>query len=558
MPAPFSIRILTGAGALHALEDESFQRAWTRLFDSCPWSTGCQSFHFARAWYFSYREVYEPAIVSALGENSRLVGVLPLAVSADGQLLPCGGRQAEYPGWLAEPELCARIMAESFRALWRRFPSRSVTFRYVPPGAPLDWTGELFCVKSVHQRPLMALDLEAIRQDIRKKSKKNRWNHLDRLGQVSFLQVAGRADLESWIDRIAECYDFRRGAADGILPFREDPHKREFCLSLLDAPDPAHAVILKAGNDLLAAHLGIASPSSPASVSLGLITHSPAAAMYSPGKLLILYLAGLLAEQNYELLDLTAGGGSYKDHFATSSDSVWTLTVFGSRLDYLRHRSVRALRTLAKRSLSSPRVLGAVSRALADARSPSLGRRLQALRPGATRRLELRVFQIDAAGFTPPDSPFAVNSLAHLLSYRPGSSGDRSLRELLRVSEQRLANGDSVYTSMADSRLAHYSWLRKITGHGLADFGAPIELPPDSALLWDAYTSPAARPAGLYEISIRRRLADAVSLLNAKTAYLIAFADNGAECRVAEALGFQYCVSAFVHAPPGWKPQFPA
>jgi RimJ/RimL family protein N-acetyltransferase len=109
-----------------------------------------------------------------------------------------------------------------------------------------------------------------------------------------------------------------------------------------------------------------------------------------------------------------------------------------------------------------------------------------------------------------------------------------------------LEHGNHVYTFVEEGRLVHYGWLieRQQKSH-LSEVGHDFYLPPDSAVLTDFYTHPAARGKGLYQQSLRQMLHDAALIPGTKHIFIGVLADNGPSRHVIEKVGFEYRFSFF-------------
>src|SRR5262245_52973648 len=68
------------------------------------WSTAYQAVDYAKAWYRCYSDLYSPLLIRGFSPEQNLAGILALAVSQDGRLLPMGTCHAEYAAWLSGPE----------------------------------------------------------------------------------------------------------------------------------------------------------------------------------------------------------------------------------------------------------------------------------------------------------------------------------------------------------------------------------------------------------------------------------------------------------------------
>ena len=103
--------------------------------------------------------------------------------------------------------------------------------------------------------------------------------------------------------------------------------------------------------------------------------------------------------------------------------------------------------------------------------------------------------------------PMAVNSIADLLAYAPGSRDGLTRRQFLQICLERLEDGRDVFTVADASRLLHSGWLVTAPGRLPLDPHFPFDLPPGAAYLSDVFTDPAARGRGLHARSLACRLA---------------------------------------------------
>ena len=229
-----SVKTLADTAAFDALDDEAFGLAWDTLHGACPWATAFQNRLFAATWYHVYRERYSPLLIVEHLPDGQLAGLLALAVARDtGDLISAGGRDAEYDVWLALPQADATFPPEAISAVQREVPGADLTFRYIPPGTPLDWLDAEGKAVVPHRleiwpRPIMDLAQRTGGRDpLRKKSNKSRLNRLKRLGEVRFQRITQSVQLERVLDTIADFSDLRHGALHDALPFRRDPLKKQ-------------------------------------------------------------------------------------------------------------------------------------------------------------------------------------------------------------------------------------------------------------------------------------------------------------------------------------------
>lgn len=136
--------------------------------------------------------------------------------------------------------------------------------------------------------------------------------------------------------------------------------------------------------------------------------------------------------------------------------------------------------------------------------------------------------------------------LPDLLAYQPAEAWQMRFSVFLKRVLKGLENGNHVYTRVEDGRLVHYGWLieRQQKSH-ISEVGHDFYLPPESAVLADFYTHPAARGKGLYQHSLRQMLHDAALIPGTKHIFIGVLADNGPSRHVIEKVGFEYRFSFF-------------
>jgi len=94
--------------------------------------------------------------------------------------------------------------------------------------------------------------------------------------------------------------------------------------------------------------------------------------------------------------------------------------------------------------------------------------------------------------------------------------------------------------------LVHYGWLiERQRKSYISEVGHEIYLPPDSAVLTDYYTHPAARGQGLYRQSLKQMLHDAALIPGTKHIFIAVLANNRPSRHVIEKVGFTYQFSLF-------------
>ena len=557
METPSTLRVLEGTEALSLVHGEVFRRDWAKLVDGCPWSTPFQDIPFVTTWYDTYRERFTPLLVLDQAPDGQLNGLFALATDPDQRVVIAGGRQAEYQVWLALPGFAERFPAAALAALRSRLRA-DLTLQYAPAMTPLDGLrGTSVPGVSIRateaSRPLMSVGtVEDAAESFKKKSNKSRLNRLAKVGPVRFDRLTRPEELGAFIDQIAQVYDVRQASLGGTPPFLTDPLKAPFHLNLLNSPNVLHASVLRAGDVFVAGHLGVMGRSV---VHVGVLAHSPFFAAHSPGKLLMMFLAQLLATEGIATLDLTPGGDGWKERFADQHDVVTRLVVSGSRAAAVRADVTSAGLGIAARGLRTVGVSPAsVRRAVDSARGKSIATLIKSAgRQGLGalhRRAELRAYsqELDSSVIAPSGFnglPLARrDALDDVARFEP-APGTPDRTTFFKLVLARIEEGHHIYTRVEQGRLLHWGWLAERQEKALLDeVHQEFVYPSDSGVLYDFYTHPDARGRGLYRSSIRQMIADGRASGLARV-FIFVLANNGPSRRVIETSGFSYLGSLF-------------
>jgi len=497
-----------------------------------------------------------------LANDSRggLTGLFTLAVSeADGRLVFAGADLAEYQVWISTPELGNRFIEAALDRLRDRFPGKSLRLLFLPSKAPLDWVApDRPWGKACHLRPLahplMSLgDGARFRESLRKKSNKSRLNRLRQLGEVRLQRLTTADELAAVWDEIYTLSCFRLAAFHRVEVWERADLRRALYLRLIETPRTIHATLLRAGDQLIAAHVGVYNREQ---VLLGILVYSPLVSKHSPGKLHLLMLAEELAKEGVPTFDLTPGG-EYKDNFATHFDEVYVLNIFFDRKGYLNYKTTRLAVDAGKRLLGmadiSPERIKDLSR---QVRSKLAHTRFSRLPQNVARTLkkrlwntgEMRIYVMDPEAVIRLPNPQVMrrDCLEDLLCYEQAEGWQLPKDEFLRRAAAGLENGNHIYTYAEGGRLLHYGWLieRQVESI-LSEVGQTSYLLPDSAVLADFYTNPLARGRGLYQKSLPQMLHDAKAIPGTQRIYIGVMADNRPSRHVIEKLGFIYQYSFF-------------
>lgn len=532
------LNLLIGADAESLLGDRAFQQQWRSLSGYCAWGTIFQGADFVTTWYRIYRSQFQPVLITETLADGSLSGLLTLATTPDAQqLMFAGAGQAEYHTWLATSDRGDTFIAAAMDLLRTRFAGLTLTFEYLPPLAPKQWLepGRHWASRSrlvMWTRPLMKLgDGENLRKSLKKSANKSRLNRLKKLGDVQFEQLHGVAELTAVFDRIVAYYDFRQGAVNNSIYFQADPLKQPFYLALMDVPDLLHATVLKVGDRVVAAHLGLIDGKQ---CGLGIPAHSPFYAAHSPGKLQLLMLGVELAQQGFDTLDLTPGGDPYKDRFATDYDEVHILTIFLSdrtlpkQIAELKVRSKSIAKKVLKAAGIEPSMAQASIKQLRN-----LPQRLWQQQRGSVDR-QIYCYQAEAVRTDDPDS-FNRDCLEDLLLFQPVPSHSR--QEFLSQCLSRLEAGQHVYTSVEQGRLRSACWLVERQEKLVLTEQQEYALEPESALIHDYYVDPIGQQQGYSRLLLKQIVNDALFIYGAKQVYTTVVADDPLRETI-EATGF--------------------
>lgn len=473
-----ALRLMTDAEAVAYMACAPCIAKWMALHEQCPWATVFQHPDFVTAWFALYFRHVVPVIVVDESGDRALAGLLVLALDEGSRLLTgAGAHQAEYQCWLAPHADDSSFIVKAIRELRARFPRTGIHLRYLPPGIPLQGLGGTI---RLHARPLMTIDADAMARQRSKKNHRQNYNRLQRLGAVRCERVITLGVFLDIVDVVCDQYDFRQAAHFWTTPFAADPAKKPFLLELFRR-GLLHVTVLKVGMKIAACHIGFLT--SHRAVHLSITTYDPVLAMHSPGNLLLAMVGVQLAQEAIPLLDLTPGGDSYKEHFATAHDTVSELRIFGSRGRQLGHAVLTPILQRAKRAAGKAGVRATeVAAMFARVRSlrPRDLRNHRGARPCRLRHTHAAATAITDTMTTAvmPALPVAKNHLPDILRFDGGGVPVR-YGDFLRGVMQRFERSHCLYTCVQHGKLAFACWV---------NVTAPPA--PGAATLFDFYAHP--------------------------------------------------------------------
>ena len=540
---PPVMRVARGAEALALLADPGFQERYRQLYDRCPWSTRYQSLEFLSVWYECYAPDVTPIIIHQ-GDDQRLTAVFALAIwETYGWVIVAGSHHAEYQCWLAEPESPDAFLEAALGIVKNDLGAARFFMRYLPAKAPIDWArqpSDIWAHMSlrVFKRPIFTADPDQIEQTLKKKSNKSRLNRLKKIGDVELKYLETREELAAVIDRIADHYDLRQGALNGLSPFRLDPHKKPFHVELMRHPGLMDAGVLMVGDEVAAAILAVRDGDLAA---IGVYAYAAALAKHSPGKFLMLMLARELVGRGLRGIDLTPGD-DWKDRFATDYEDVYQIKmIFDAAEAKGKSRSER-VSTIAKKVAAlaglTPDEARAMVRKIRGYLPPSLIRRA---RTALHESHEIRIYYFDAGRDVPLVSGFSKDSLDDMLSFGREHEGE-DRQEFLADCERRLAEGHHIYTRVMDGLLVQHGWLALAQSEGVfPEIGQTVAYPANTAVIYDLSV---AKGVDLARDCLSAMLSDAVRASD-RVAMAVP-SENKDLRRLAENAGFTHAVSLFV------------
>ena len=468
------IEMLRGDEALRVLSDGEFVERWIELVRRCTWSTAYLSVEYATAWYGCNRGVYEPLLIRGFFADGSVAGLLALGVSKDGTLVTVGAPHAEYSAWLSEPQSPELFIEAALDALSREFPDAGLTFRFLAPGAPIEWARSggrwaSWCIVLDVDRPEMKLELESIHRSLSKRNNRNRLSRLRRYGPLEFRRVTDVDALANIIDSILVQHDLRSIAIHGMPPSRSDTKTRDFYLELMRY-GKLHVTVSAIGQEVVAAMIGICDRET---VHLELLCHSPRFSAYSPGKLHLLTLAEHLVTEGYKFIDLTPGDLLWKDRSATNYKSVHEVIVAFNRSHLLTaqarvlatHRAKRVLKPVLSWLKLEPRMFKNAARQLRDEGLRGfIGKATRTVFGGVGGTDALKVYRFDGLNdFSPDDYLYLVvkrDALEDLFLLEERSIGFK--RAFLRRAHSRLCAGERVFSHTERGRLMGLCWVKAI------------------------------------------------------------------------------------------------
>jgi CelD/BcsL family acetyltransferase involved in cellulose biosynthesis len=376
-----ALDVLRSDNAVGTLSESRFLEEWKELASIDPKCTWFQEPAFVLDWYQAYRAVAEPLIVLARDEGGRLEGLMCLALMDGGRrLCHAGDHHTEYHGWIGRPESEERFVVEAVNRVMETYRPKSWRFRYLPPRAPVDWLRRLSPRIGVSHQvvsvPIWDLtDTARLERKLKKGRVRNYINRYRRRGELVYERIESPARIRAALEQLALWCDLRQGAANGVLPFGDDPRKLPFHEALAHRPNSVVFSALRLSERFLSIHLGGFDGDE---LFLGVQGHDPVESALSPGTILLYEMASDLAERGARLVDLTPGGDPWKERYATGHREIHSVELFRSNLLAEQARATdtlsRLASTAARRAGLEPSRIRAAVRSVLSSESSRLAR----------------------------------------------------------------------------------------------------------------------------------------------------------------------------------------
>ncbi len=522
---------------------------WQALYDQAEGALPYLSPGFFRVWTECYQDEYDIVVVVARDGAGDLLAVWPLARQGL-EITGIGSYQAEYQGWLCGAESSSEFFSLAVELLSETYPRATVRMKYVLPGHEADALqafarGRANARLRVHRRPLLAMDIDAIKATLKKKSNRSKLNRLKRLGDLELKRVVDADDFDRYMDRAFAAYDLRQGAQNDTCPFLEDGHKREFHRRwLLEHPDDVAVSLLTLDDVPIAAFFGVRIRGALANA---IVAHDPRVSDHSASKLHIYLFAEELAEEGITHLDLTPGGDAWKDRFATEFQEVYELTYWCDPNELSRiERAQRRLDTLKKALGLFGLTPDQLREGVAMARRATPSKLASKVKRSVWDRIEYRIYRFPVAEVAEasPEQVGSINELSHITRYDASVAWSTRM-DFLADAAQRLSHGGIVYSVCDEDTLVHYGWLSsERSASFFTEVGSRYEYPEPGAVLYDFFTHPLSRGRKFYQKTLTQMLHDVATRESPPTwVYISVLADNGPSRHVIEKLGFRYIES---------------
>lgn len=472
------VKIVKGNKALELLRDNTFMARWEELANQSPKVTVIQEPPFVKTWYYQYSNKYQPILVLGVDTNSKVVGLLPLALSIKEKYLThAGAVQAEYHGWLCQPAYDQDFPIQALIAIKRKLGLKKWQWSWIPPKSKVNWLHSKALRKenihvriALHDAPVLDLsDEQKVARLQKNRSIKTKINRYKKKSGLYIERIKTKEKALQVFDVLSSQCDFRQMARYQSAPFANDNNKKPFYIERMNFPEHNHFTILWTNNTPLAFHFGACDSTT---VYLGLTSYNPLEERNSPGGILMIKLMELLREEGYRYLDLTPGEEVFKQNYSNLRQKLYKpMFCFSKReklIADLGHFTRKAIKnSLAFAGAEPGNVKNKLSGNIALlTKNPkvALSKMLRKLVLCLYMRevysyYKLSVNDVSAINFQSAKS-VNINNYEDLLLYNEANMG-LSKTELLSQALGRFSSGEILFTIVENEVLVHYGWMTK-------------------------------------------------------------------------------------------------
>jgi CelD/BcsL family acetyltransferase involved in cellulose biosynthesis len=343
---------------------EALRADWSGLLARCDHPGIFQHHDWLEAWWQSFGTGCELVLLLVRDGRGELQAIAPFMVVAQHRfgmrqrrllLVGTANAAADYADLIvARGNARARVAIRQWLVA-RRNEWTSIELYNVPEHSPtlslLDgaerWRRPL--VQFAAEAPARRLgDAEADRQMLAKKSLRRHVNGFRRDGQLDFVRLTGRTEVDRQLDAFFEQH-VQRWAGTGTPSLFEDPSQRRFYRALVERLDPAgplHFSVVLFDARPIAFHFGF---EFDGVFTWYKPTFDPALQKRSPGEVLIRCLLEDAVGRGLREFDFTVGSESFKYRFATVVRRVYRVRLYRRAWEHLPALARDALKRLLPR-----------------------------------------------------------------------------------------------------------------------------------------------------------------------------------------------------------------
>jgi len=482
------IKILKKGDVLKAIKDEGFISAWKTLAKESGEFTLIQEYDFVASWYRAYQSIYDPIMLVAYGQQNKILGILPLAISLEnGEISHAGDGQAEYNSWICSKKNEKTFLVQSLILLKKELNLVKWDWGWMPPNANISWLKSkeleqngIYVNVGTFESPRYDLnDLARITKIKKSKSIRSNTNRLKRSGDLKIERITDVARAKEVFVDLKKIYNFRNLAVYNNIPFEEDECKERWHLDhLLNSNDSVHFSILWQGDNLLACNFGFCSDTT---VMMGLFAYNPVQGARSPGNIFLIMLTEYIAKEGFQYLDLTPGGDPYKERFCNDHITLSKPIFFFNQWTKYKNNALIYIKNKIKEKYSYRDII----KLKTSLEQKLKGAILNKSRNNSGDKYELFLYSPDKD--KPNHLELGFQKFEDLLLYKNNQS-HKKRTDVVFEALKNFERDDHLYTLVRDEELIAYAWVstskRK---HFDAKINELITIVGSSALIYDLF-----------------------------------------------------------------------